>query len=119
MISAAIIGIPPPPLPQKTCSETWVRSNRAAGVGGGDFPKSKQGKLNQIFSLIQSITRISQNRNYTCIFLLLNFSFTLVWGKLLHLNTYVIHMLYYKYFNSFSAGIDFRRQNLTSTDVRF
>ena len=25
----------------------------------------------------------------------------------------------YKYFNSYSAGIDFRRQNLTSTDVRF
>ena len=26
---------------------------------------------------------------------------------------------HYKYFNSYSAGIDFRRQNLTSTDVRF
>ena len=25
----------------------------------------------------------------------------------------------YKYFYSYSAGIDFRRQNLTSTDVRF
>ena len=26
---------------------------------------------------------------------------------------------YYKYFYSYSAGIDFSRQNLTSTDVRF
>ena len=35
----------------------------------------------------------------------------------------LIHMLWfcghYTFFNSFSAGIDFRRQNLTSTDVRF
>ena len=26
---------------------------------------------------------------------------------------------HYKYFYSYSAGIDFSRQNLTSTDVRF
>ena len=26
---------------------------------------------------------------------------------------------HYKYFYSYSAGIDFRRQNLTSVDVRF
>ena len=26
---------------------------------------------------------------------------------------------HYKYFYSYSAGIDFRRQSLTSTDVRF
>ena len=26
---------------------------------------------------------------------------------------------HYKYFNSYSAGIDFSRQNLTSTDLRF
>ena len=26
---------------------------------------------------------------------------------------------HYKYARSYSAGIDFRRQNLTSTDVRF
>ena len=30
-----------------------------------------------------------------------------------------IHLITYKYFHTYSAGIDFRRQNLTSTDVRF
>ena len=34
---------------------------------------------------------------------------------LIHLNTFD----HYKYVYSYSAGIDFTRQNLTSTDVRF
>ena len=35
----------------------------------------------------------------------------------LHSNTHVVALR--SVYNSFSAGIDFRRQNLTSTDVRF
>ena len=37
----------------------------------------------------------------------------------LHLNTYVISLLPFWMFDFFSAGIDFRRHNLTSIDVRF
>ena len=37
----------------------------------------------------------------------------------LHLNTYVMGLQSLWIFYFFSAGIDFRRQNLTSTDVRF
>ena len=37
----------------------------------------------------------------------------------LHLNTYVMGLWLLYIFYSFSAGIDFRRQNLTSIDVRF
>ena len=38
----------------------------------------------------------------------------------LHLNTYMLWVYgEYTYYYSFIAGIDFRRQSLTSTDVRF
>ena len=39
----------------------------------------------------------------------------------IHLNTYDMLWVYgyYKYFKSYSEGVDFSRQNLTSTDVRF
>ena len=36
----------------------------------------------------------------------------------MHLNTYVMGLGQYTYFYAYSAEIDFRRQNLTSTDVR-
>ena len=36
----------------------------------------------------------------------------------IHLNTYVMGLGQYKYFYAYSAEIDFRRQNLWSTDVR-
>ena len=37
----------------------------------------------------------------------------------LHLNTYVVGLRHYKYVLPYIAEIDFRRQNLTFTDVRF
>ena len=38
---------------------------------------------------------------------------------LLHLNTYAMDLRPLQMFISFNAGIDLRRQNLTSLDVRF
>ena len=45
---------------------------------------------------------------------ILNYHKCLIWPFPLHLNTYVLGLRPLKIFNSFSAGIDFRRQNLTS-----
>ena len=56
---------------------------------------------------------------WRCVFSIWNHPKWLSWLFMIHLNTYVMDLRPLWLFHFYSVGIDFRRQNLTCTDVRF